>query len=220
MQWMEWAALQVQRRLLDAGEERWFLQYFHSRFYLNRLADEIASYYGQAGRDCIVTVKSLWVDGLPQAVGEGVGGTIKCELSDLLYVTKTSESGVPKGESALLLQGKMSERPGVLPSGASTPEERRLLEDHDWANTIELFSAYEGLPKQSIGKFQLAGRGTGFERFSRYLLIAKWSSEDWREYFAPYLVGWPDTRKGNRLRGNDLVNLPMAAVQMADWKPG
>lgn len=213
--WWRWFREQLLRTSSDnVQEERWFLQILHSQDALDELAEEIARKLRQSGTVWKIQVESLWVDGLPQAVGWN-GNQIKCELADLLYVVRAS--GL---EKAILLQGKTSENFNELPSSGSTSTERELLETHDWVRKIELYSNYKGT--KSIGNYKLMSTGIGLKPFASYLLIAKeWY---WRRRhpfvgrWSPYITGWPQSFTSTFLNGATSLNLVDLAVDMAQFK--
>ena len=217
MAWSVWESLQSFRRLLFAAEERWFLQFFHGPWHLNELARLIAQKLGDERRSATVQVASVWVDGVPQAEGhDGSRPLRRCELADLLYVVDVERaSGV--ASCAVLLQGKMTDRAGCLPTSGSTRKERALLEDHDWRQPLRVFAGY-GSGAELLGDYALRHSGTGLESFGSYLLIAS-SRSRWPERVPPFHVGWPRQRRTAQLR-SPVIGLASAALAMSRWQEG
>lgn len=226
LSWKAWFASQRDRLAEKKAEERWFLQKLHRPAELTELADEIAQHLRRRRKSGSIKLQSVWVDGLPQAVGYAKGEKCKCELADLLYVVQTINGSISI-ERAVLLQGKMAKVPNRLPGGSSTREERTLLESHEWERHFELYRAYKATQETHIGDFKLGGaKDVGFRQFARYLMIYKWGSNPsfWSSLLrSPYGTGWPEDRESRFLNPITIADLAECAVSMAigeDDAPG
>ena len=216
--WEAWDLAQRLRGKAGRAEERWFLQKLHRTQELTELAAHIAERLHRLGKICSVQVQSVWIDALPQAVGEADGKRVKCELADLLYVVELHQPGVPVKERALLMQGKMAPTHNKLPLTGSTKVERALLERHTWRHPIELHRAHSISSNTLLGQYVLGKpEELGFEPFARYLLMAraKWWWHPERP-LGPYVTGWPQSHETRYLQGRSNISLAECAVLMSE----
>lgn len=195
--WLRWMNLFGKKH--GRSLERYYLQYLHSRNALENLARGTAKVLTKAGKPCKVQLKSIWIDGTPQAVATTVSGTrVQCELADLLFILEEKDHhGKTIKETGLLLQAKVSRRNNKIPEGASTKKERDLLEEMDRNKKIALYRGTGGTTTSQIGTspYILSRTLAGLEDCARYLLMPlepMWQGLPQR--YAPYQVGWPASR--------------------------
>lgn len=204
LSWTDWDT-QVKKFVVakERSLERWFLRYLHSTDILKELAESLA--LSVPLWTCIVNVRSVWIDGTPQALGKTVSGkTVKCELADLLIIIQNwdSTSGRVTRRRGILLQAKLCERFGRLSGGRSTANERDLLELLDRSKPLALFkdtkrtSLLNPRSQYVLSKSTLVSSSlvSGLADCSSYLLFP---SRRFKEPFIPYhpfVLGWPKCR--------------------------
>jgi len=186
--------------------ERWFLRYFHSAATLRGLAQVIAgsTFVGKG----IVSVKSVWIDGTPQACGKTDSGKkVKCELADLLYIVQeVDKAGIVQKRYGTLIQAKMAKKFSEIDGGKSTNKERNLLELLDRTMPISLYKDTSGkVPINTVSSSNsyimsnapspsVAHPKIGLMDCARYLLISKFLLSIYPRWSSPFLIGWPDSR--------------------------
>lgn len=188
--------------------ERWFLRYFHSEHALEEIAWLLRPFLATFHSE--VSIKSVWIDGTPQATGTTLSGkAVKCELADLLYIVQEVDTNnTVLCRRGILLQAKIAKSFAKLCGGRSTSKERDLLECLDRRVPLCLFKDTAG--KLPIGT--VCGKkpeyiftnispsssrpppSNGLSDCAAYLLIPKqdFSLAAW--WPSPFLVGWPCSR--------------------------
>ncbi len=219
LSWTDWDT-QVKKFLVakERSLERWFLRYLHSTRILKELAESLASVVPL--RSCDVRVRSVWIDGTPQALGETVSGkTVKCELADLLIIIQNLDrtSGRVTRRRGILLQAKLCERFARLSGGRSTAKERDLLELLDRSKPLALFkdtkrtSLLNPRSRYVLSQSTLVSSSlvSGLADCSAYLLFP---SRGFKEPFIPYhpfILGWPKCRSIKSIKPATPVELAL-----------
>ncbi|WP_146181051.1 MULTISPECIES: hypothetical protein [unclassified Aeromonas] len=171
--------------------ERWALYNLHHPSTLNDLAKCIVSNNIKNGLNTSVDVESIWIDGTPQAMAYVSGGTVKCELADLLYIVEEyDQNGTLLSEKGLLVQAKVTPKHNKLNADSSTMKERKLFEKINTSRSMTLYSG-TSLNSSKIGSYVLGGANNLFD-CSRFLLMPKkvnWQAN--KPYLRPFHVCWP-----------------------------
>lgn len=191
--------------------ERWALSQLHCYNGLKYISEKIME---SNKKFLAAQVNSIWIDGTPQAIGSFQGGTVKCELADLLYIVQRYNSdGKLLNRKGVLIQAKNTNDPKLIYSGKSTRKERDLLQRLDRSKDLKIVSGFSEA-SEPIGNYRLdSSVGKGLYDCARYLLMPKnryWKKTDTNS--SPFQVTWPKDEKTNKMK--DGISLTKAMVDM------